>query len=201
MKLTAAIIFALFLSCHTGNRIAIQPYNGMNENLVDTIAQTLEQAYGRQVDIFPYEALPKSAYINIKSPRYRADTLLVHLKKQTNDSVGYVLGLTSADISTTKYSSRGKIKEPEWKYSDWGVFGLGYRPGPSCVVSTFRIKNANNKLYISRLKKVCIHEVGHNLGLPHCETEGCVMMDAAETIKTIDRVGYDLCEKCLGEIQ
>lgn len=200
MKIYITFILTLLLSCHTGNRIAIQPYEGISKQLVDTIAETLKKAYDRPVDILPNEPLPQSAYINIKSPRYRADTLLVHMKQQTNDSVGYVLGLTSADISTTKYESRGKIKEPEWKYSDWGVFGLGYCPGPSCVVSTFRINNTDKKLFISRLKKVCIHEVGHNFGLPHCETEGCVMMDAAETIKIIDRVGFDLCEKCWNEI-
>ena len=76
------------------------------------------------------------------------------------------------------------------------MFGLGYRPGPSCIVSTYRLKNTDQRKFIERLKKVAIHELGHNLGLDHCESELCVMRDAVETIKTIDRVDSRLCEQC-----
>ena len=66
----------------------------------------------------------------------------------------------------------------------------------------------NNKLDISgpceeieRFKKICIHELGHNLGLHHCENyDKCVMRDAAETIKTIDHVDLMLCDKCKNKI-
>jgi archaemetzincin len=46
------------------------------------------------------------------------------------------------------------------------------------------------------MQKVAVHEVGHNRGLRHCSTRLCVMNDAAETVRTIDRVGLLLCEKC-----
>lgn len=54
----------------------------------------------------------------------------------------------------------------------------------------------NKKLFFSRLKKICIHEVGHNLGLPHCTTNKCVMQDAVETIKTVDNESEELCAEC-----
>lgn len=119
------------------------------------------------------------------------------MREEKPDSVDFIIGLTSKDISITKRDKRGNIKKPETKYADWGIFGLGFRPGPSCVVSIHRIQNPDKALFIERFKKICIHEIGHNMGLKHCDSdENCVMRDAAETIKTVDRVKLSLCTDC-----
>jgi archaemetzincin len=124
------------------------------------------------------------------------------MKQEINDSIDFVMGITAADISTTKRDRFGSIKEPKEKYTDWGVFGLGYRPGSCTMVSIFRLKNPDKKLFLSRLKKVCVHELGHNLGLHHCtSSDNCVMKDAAETIKTIDKVELSLCESCKNKVK
>jgi archaemetzincin len=181
--------------------IGIQPFTGFDKKFIDTLSLSIKQVYGCKVMILPEKVLPKSAFINIKSPRYKADSLLLFLKKNKPLSVKCVIGLTGKDISTTDYDQKGKIKQPEWKYKDWGIFGLGYCPGPSCVVSTFRLKNTNKANFILRFKKVCIHELGHNLGLPHCTTPKCVMGDACETIKTVDNEKLELCGKCKNKIK
>ena len=62
------------------------------------------------------------------------------------------------------------------------------------------LENKNRKIFFERIKKVCVHELGHNFGLPHCPTITCVMEDAKETIKTIDNEELRLCEKCLAKI-
>lgn len=177
-------------------KIALQPFSGFSSELAQKIKVKLHQNYGAEVYILPERELPKNAFVNIKSPRYRADSLLRHLKNLKPDSVDHVLGLCRHDISTTKRDRWGKVKEPKSRYTDWGVFGLGYRPGPSCVVSSFRLKRKPAQLFESRLLKVCIHEIGHNLGLKHCETAGCVMADAAEKLSTVDQVEAELCAQC-----
>ncbi|MEM7038651.1 MAG: hypothetical protein AAF570_16820, partial [Bacteroidota bacterium] len=100
------------------------------------------------------------------------------------DSVAFIMGLTHKDISTTK-----------GKYKDWGILGLGQLPGPSCVVSTFRLgRKARNKRHIrQRLARVARHELGHNLGLPHCPAEACFMRDAEGKLATVDEEGDLLC--------
>lgn len=191
------ILFLLLICCSKRNTtIGIQPYGEFEKELIDTIASAVSKIYDFKVVVLPARSLPKDAFVNIKIPRFRADSLLLDLKKLKADSLDYVLGLTSEDISTTKRGKHGKIKIPESKYSDWGIFGLGYQPGPACIVSTFRLKCGNRELFLSRIKKVCIHELGHNLGLKHCLTKKCVMQDAAETIKTIDAVNPELCSHC-----
>lgn len=176
--LSFIIFFTVLVACKLTQEspvIGIQPYEEFDEHLTKEIYEALEEVYGLRIVILPEVKMPETAFIDVKSPRYRADSLLKHLKKNKPDSVDYVLGLTLKDISTTKRDKSGKIKEPEYKYGDWGVMGLGYRPGPSCVISTFRIKIADNELFLERLKKISVHEIGHNLGLKHCGTSFCVM--------------------------
>ena len=195
------LCLAIFTSC--GKKpsgevvIGIQPFGSFSPSLVDTVKQAVREVYGFKTVTLQSQELPASAFVNIKSPRYRADLLLPYLKKTRPDSVDYVLGLTDRDISTTKKDAFGKLKKPESRYKDWGVCGLGYRPGPCAVVSVFRLKTNDRKRYMERFKKTCIHEIGHNLGLPHCESDvKCVMRDAAETVKTIDQVDLWLCDQC-----
>lgn len=105
---------------------------------------------------------PENSYFKPRN-RYRADSIIKSLRNNIGkDSV--IVGLSHSDISTTK----GEIQ-------DWGVMGLGYRPGTSCVVSYFRltIKNKNEQFY-----KLVVHELGHTAGLPHCAIKTCLMRDA-----------------------
>lgn len=175
-------------------KVGIQPFEGIDQTDIHDIAEHLNKKYNLDVTILPIRNIPTTAFVNIKSPRYRADVLLEELKRFKPDSLDYVLGLTHFDISTTKYGG----KDP--KYKDWGVFGLGYQPGPSCIVSTFRLKNRSKSLFEERLKKICVHELGHNMGLSHCKSVGCIMQDAAETIKKIDQSDGELCAKCKSKL-
>lgn len=180
--------------------IAIQPFAGMPAAQVEEVARALERYYRRPVRILPAIALPASAFTRVKTPRYRADQLLEELAALLPSDCDYILGLTAQDISTTKYEDWAgqRIKQPEWKYADWGIFGLGQMPGPACIVSTFRLKNGVSETKLrERLRKVACHELGHNLGLPHCaQSETCFMRDGAESIVTVDAESESLCAKC-----
>ena len=100
--------------------------------------------------------------------------------------------LTEKDICYYKDKSR-----PEY-----GIFGLGLRPGNTCIISTFRLKRGVTKQKtLERLEKVALHEIGHNLGLEHCEYDKkCMMNDARGTIKQVDAEKVWLCEKCKNRI-
>ena len=47
--------------------------------------------------------LPKNAYINVKSSRYRADTLIRFLRKNMDSKYNFVIGLTDKDISPNQH--------------------------------------------------------------------------------------------------
>ncbi len=111
--------------------------------------------------------------------RYRADSIIAFLKTKTPEN-SVTLGLTTKDISVTK-----------GKNPDFGVIGLGYRPGKACVASNFRL-SAKNK--IEQFYKVAIHELGHTQGLHHCPEKSCFMRDAEGGNPTDEE--KDFCPKC-----
>jgi archaemetzincin len=192
------LAFAVLLaSCHDRDPISvgIQPLGSVDSTLTHAVLKTISQTFSARVYMLPSQPPPVSSFTNIKTPRYRADKIIEIFKKEKPDSLDYVIVVTEHDISVTKRDVLGNIKKPESKYQDWGVFGYGYRPGPSCVISSYRLKNPPSKTK-RRLEKVALHELGHNLGLPHCSNEDCVMQDAAETIRTIDKINGTFCKSC-----
>jgi len=180
--------------------LALQPYGNFVPEWSAEIKRSLEATYPMKFHLLESRDLPETAFVNIKSPRYRADSLLRDLARIKTDTLDHILGLCTQDISTTKRDRNGTVKKPESRYTDWGIFGLGQRPGVAAIVSSFRLMRPPKELFLDRLKKVSIHEVGHNLGLKHCVELGCVMADAAESLSTVDQVGFELCKKCKHEI-
>ncbi|MDX2303956.1 MAG: archaemetzincin [Microscillaceae bacterium] len=187
-------------------KVCLQPFLGLDTATVQEVKRAIEKYYAFEVEVLPTDKLPDHArttnipalkYYNPLPDRYRADTLLRFLKKNKPSDCTYCLGLTHKDISTTKTRNR-KIKEPTWMYTDWGIFGLGLNPGPTCILSIYRLSRdtQNPDKIRTRLRKIALHELGHNLGLPHCPNPACFMRDAVETILTIDAAPEDLCEVC-----
>lgn len=199
MKHTCVFVLLLLFSCKEEDSnllVGIQPYGIFPKNETDTIAKTITDFYQIKTVVLPTKELYKEAFTEVKSPRYRADKMINLQKKNKVDSLDFVLGLTTKDISITKKDKWGKVKKPSYKYGDWGIMGLAYCPGNSSIVSTFRIQHTNSKKHFTRFKKVAVHEFGHNLGLPHCPDKTCVMTDAVESVKTIDNAKLVLCNKC-----
>jgi archaemetzincin len=195
----------LISSCSDGNKlytIGIQPIGAIEPVLIDSVANSLRKVYRCRTIRLPRQQMPMDAFVNVKTPRYRADKIIRLAKATMPDSLDYMIMLTNEDISTTVRDGFGRIEEPETKYEDWGVFGLGYSPGRTCVVSTFRLtKHVDKKKLIERLQKVSVHEIGHNLGLDHCTSSRCVMRDAAEKISTVDKESLGLCTACQRELE
>ncbi len=208
MKIVLFVVCLFLLSCTQTNSTAdlqskvvgIIPYDGITKEEVTTLAQTIEDFYHLKTVILPKKELPKSAFVNIKSPRYRADSIIRIQNRNFPDSLDFIMGLTHKDVSVTKKETDGFIKKPEWKYADFGVMGLGYCPGNSSIISNFRLKSNDKSLQMERFKKVVIHEFGHNLGLPHCPNTHCVMTSAAEKISTIDAEKMELCNRCVKQL-
>lgn len=177
-------------------QLLLQPLGMVDAAHVDSAATALEREHHAVVHIAAPLEPPASAFTKVRSPRYRADSLIAWLRSLRGDSVDHVIGLTAFDISITKYDSTGAIKEPVGKYRDFGIFGLGYVGGPACVVSMFRLGDGRSPRFFDRLKKITVHEVGHNRSLPHCADPRCVMRDAVERITSIDEASATFCPAC-----
>src|SRR5512138_1442815 len=81
------------------------------------------------------------------------------------------------------------------------VFGQGERTGGRALVSLARLRlppakgEATEELFLRRVLTCSTHELGHLLGLSHCNIRGCAM-SPAESLADLDRQGTDLCAFC-----
>ena len=179
--------------------IGLQPIGQYSPDQLQFIQKELLAFFNVPVVILKEKDMPAS-FINLsKGERYSADSIIKWLAHTTPDSITKVVGLTHKDIFTTM-KENGHIKEPQYKYAVWGIFGLGYQPGRASVISEHRLKTSDMPRFRHRIRTVVIHELGHNQGLPHCPTKSCIMNDANERIQTVDQSADTYCSICKGKL-
>jgi archaemetzincin len=168
--------------------VVLVPLKSFPKDLLDEIETMLERELKVEVRRHEVEPLPRKAWYAPRR-RYRADVLIDHLATfvEGEPETTKVLGLTEVDISTTN----GDIP-------DWGIFGLGYAPGPSAVVSSFRLKRRakSREHFRFRVANTALHEIGHTFGLQHCPEDKCPMQDAEGSIARTDASNGSLGPQC-----
>lgn len=116
--------------------ILVQPFKDMNTKDVELAVKEIRKIYPKITVLEPID-FPENSYYKPRN-RYRADSVISFLGKNTQK--GFVtIGLTTKDISATK----GSIK-------NFGIMGLGFRPGNACVASGFRL---NKKTVMSSFSR------------------------------------------------
>jgi predicted Zn-dependent protease len=55
--------------------------------------------------------------------------------------------------------------------------------------------------YKDKLIKVSIHEIGHTLNIPHCNSNKCIMNDAKGKGSNVDKELLDMCNLCKSKIR
>ena len=180
-------LFSLIFSCEKSKdnamkngeeiTILIQPFEDVKPKQLTEISENIRKIYPKIKILKPIK-FPQNTYYEPRN-RYRADSIIKYLRTKTPNNC-VTLALTNKDISVTK----GKV-------ADFGVMGLGYRPGNACVASTFRLNTENKS---EQFYKVAIHELGHTQGLKHCPDKTCFMRDAEGKNPTNEE--KDFCQNC-----
>ncbi|MEB2836493.1 MAG: archaemetzincin family Zn-dependent metalloprotease [Desulfurococcales archaeon] len=80
------------------------------------------------------------------------------------------------------------------------VFGVALPTAGAAVVFSRRLYARDRNLYLERLIKESMHEVGHLLGLDHCPNPRCVM-SFSNSIHDVDRKEAAFCEACLTKLE
>ena len=160
--------------------IAIQPLDDYNVQDIQPVLEALRRFYHKPVIVLEPIAMPGS-WCTGADHLYAADSILNYLSNVQNDSIVDVAGLTHKPLFTIK-------EEQARPVYDAYIIGLGYQPGNACVVSDYKISAENNARYIRSVLKAVMHELGHNMGLPHCADNACIMSET--------NGGSDYCTAC-----
>lgn len=167
-------------------RIDVVPIGDVPAAVKRAASTALRSVFDADVSMQAGEPLPEDA-LDVSRDQYRAEHL-IELASRVG-SAEKNIGITTADLF---YRRRNY------------VFGLAYLDGNGSVVSTHRLQTSSdggvttknpNDVFADRVRKEVVHEVGHTLGLDHCDNNRCVM-SFSPTVREVDVKEEHLCGTC-----
>lgn len=95
-RLLFLLVFAV-ISCSKNNSVEVSkdeivgiiPYEEISNEEVVLLSKAIEDFYGVKTIILPQKKLPTTAFVNIKSPRYRADSIIKIQNRNCPDSLDF----------------------------------------------------------------------------------------------------------------
>ena len=171
------------------DRIGILPIGQVDSEILSRTQESLSTIFTETKVTIITEALslPREAFSRTRK-QYRSDVMLaaIRIYAEKQQDFERVLGVADVDIFIPKLNF---------------VFGQAECPGKAAIISLFRLrpefygKPPNIQVVIDRGTKEAVHEIGHTLGLTHCENPYCVMYFSNSIFET-DRKQSLFCNKC-----
>ena len=167
-------------------RLRVAPMGQQDESLLKSIADSLRQGYGIEVEQGAALGEPGFAWDGARE-QYNAPLILRDLLDGVQESRhGRLLAVTGGDLYIPMLSF---------------VYGLAQLGGAVAVVSMARLRPEfyglppDEELLRVRARKEALHEAGHLFGLVHCPDASCAMA-LSTGIRQLDRKQPSLCAGC-----
>lgn len=150
------------------------------------VSSALRSVYDTDVSLHETQSVPSGSYDSSRD-QYRAEDFIELASR---------IGGAEKNIAIT-------AKDLFYRRRNY-VFGLAYLDGNASVVSTYRLQTSSDggfsnksasEIFSDRVRKEVIHELGHTLGLEHCDNHRCVM-NFSPTVREVDRKEENLCGSC-----
>lgn len=152
-----------------------------NEDILNEIAIALTKCFNAELRLIYIDEDPPRETFSIRRAQYNASKLVTWILKYKVSIDSYIIGLLNYDAYVEGLNF---------------VFGIANPFYKAAIVFTHRLYSVNIALYRERIKKEVFHELGHLLGLKHCENKKCVMRFSNSILDT-DHKSWRYCEKCL----
>jgi archaemetzincin len=158
--------------------------------MIERLAERLGRTFGLAVQIRPPWFDPELPFDPSRG-QYNSTLFLAQLLRGLDPGASKVLGVTSVDLFVPVLTF---------------VFGEAQLDGKAAVVSAHRLRNEayglppDEAVFLERLDKEALHELGHTYGLVHCTNPNCVMRSSTY-VEEIDLKAADFCPPCRSEIR
>ena len=159
--------------------VCLKPLGLVDPLVLEFLQKKLSKIFGECSVLLPGK-IPIEAY-NPMRRQYNSTVILRSLSSECD----IVLGITDVDI----FAGRMNF-----------VFGEAELGGSRAIISLTRLKPEmygmrNGELLKLRALKEAMHEIGHVLGLEHCQNPKCVMY-FSNWMDDTDRKENRFCDKC-----
>lgn len=145
---------------------------------VSVIAANLQTILGLNTRVLDVQPEPEYAFLARRN-QYEAGKI-VRATAEIPDGSQFKLAVVSVDIFTPILTF---------------IFGESQLGGKAAVVSLFRIRSSQRNKSYNRAAKIAIHEVGHLLGIVHCQTPDCLMA-FSNNLDKLDELPLRFCDAC-----
>lgn len=167
------------------NLVHLLPVGKVDISLLHELRAAIPRSLHVACEILPYELDPTPSY-HPERQQYHSSEILQRMQPLVRPQDWRFLAIADVDLYI-----------PILKY----VFGEAQLGGPCAVVSVHRLRqefyglDGDDVLLRRRLIKESIHEIGHTLGLRHCQDYSCVMA-SSHSVEWIDLRESTLCDSC-----
>jgi archaemetzincin len=173
-----------------GKTIHLRPLGGLTEPQIDFLARTLQSRTGLPVVLMPPASLPVETW-SFERGQYDGERILDWMFVTRPEGAWRYLAVTSDDVYAPDVDM---------------VYGYANTRDRVAVVSLHRFLEDleaedpdRRAVARDRVVRAAFHEIGHTLGLRHCETEGCLMSAIMEARQIGPHTAP--CPKCVYAIQ
>ena len=165
--------------------IGVLPFGKIPEHVLKEIGLKIESHFFYPIKILSAFPNPEYAHDNIRD-QYNAAVILQTLESIRFEYCDKVIGVLNSDLFIPVFTH---------------VLGEAREGGNCALVSMYRLikhdekSSATEKMILTRISKIALHEIGHLFNISHCMNEKCIM-HFSSSLQDIDKIGPSFCIYC-----